>query len=178
MFIDVCFPDKNEASFIEIAKKLGTDGLCFVYPDKRSCDVSSSLKIYNASSKNGKYLFSSNLNLNQKNVIYYYEPQSEKKSFHSPLKEITQVTMNSIAERSGIFGISFHQILRIGNFEEIAFTIKLARKANVPIFIASFGRTPYSMRDCKTLRSIINLICSHSDIIVNSTNVLDQFLSK
>ena len=36
MFIDVCFPNKNEKDFVNTAKKLNTGGLIFVYDDTNS----------------------------------------------------------------------------------------------------------------------------------------------
>lgn len=35
MFIDIVFPDGNEAEFISMAERLGYSGLCFVYDDKK-----------------------------------------------------------------------------------------------------------------------------------------------
>ena len=38
MFQDICFVKNNEKEFIDIALKLGTKSLIFVYPDKKSFD--------------------------------------------------------------------------------------------------------------------------------------------
>lgn len=38
MFVDIVFPDNNEKKFIEIAEKLGIEGLCFVYNIKNKKD--------------------------------------------------------------------------------------------------------------------------------------------
>ena len=41
MFYDIVFPKNNEKDFIDMAERLGIDGLCFVYPyaDKKSVDA-------------------------------------------------------------------------------------------------------------------------------------------
>ncbi len=38
MFVDIIFPDKNEKRFIEMAEKLGIEGLCFAYNLKNKKD--------------------------------------------------------------------------------------------------------------------------------------------
>ena len=44
MFVDIVFPNRNEKRFLEIAKKLGYDGICFVYEFKEKQDFSESEK--------------------------------------------------------------------------------------------------------------------------------------
>jgi len=51
MFIDIVFPDKNEKKFIERAKLLGYEGLCFVYQQQNQNKLNKSSEVKKISKK-------------------------------------------------------------------------------------------------------------------------------
>lgn len=44
MYVDIVFPNNNEKKFLELAPKLGYDGLCFVYEFKTKKDFAEQIK--------------------------------------------------------------------------------------------------------------------------------------
>jgi hypothetical protein len=124
MFVDVCFPKGNEEEFIGVARLIGTDALCFIYDkvpkiDNAPSALTKEFRTYVGSTKQGsRILFSDNLVLSQKNVIFYYIPKKEESRFNMPIRSITQVTLNNIKEHNGCIGISLSGLIRSRCFEE------------------------------------------------------------
>lgn len=186
MFIDICFPKNNENEFIEIAKKLSTKALCFVYDDYRKIKVlkSTKIKIYNAintiSDKkiNMNYFqFSNDLKLiSNKKIINYIDETSLKiRNFHIPIKDITQVHMKEYRDKNKILGISFNSIFTKKDndlIEKLTFIIKLAQKYNVDVFIASFAQSPFFLRSNNELKSFARILKMNLLLIKKNNELL------
>ena len=158
MFIDICYPDKNEERFLAVASKIGTKQVCFVY-DKIPKNKDLLPETFVAGTKQGsRILFTEDLNLSQKNVFYVYIPKKEDRKFNTPNRTITQVTLNGIKERGGCLGISISGLLDSGRYEEAEYIVRLAIKCKVELFCASFAKSPYDLVPEKGQLSIMRLL--------------------
>lgn len=190
MFVDVCFPNKNEKDFINVANKLKTKGLVFVYTNKetsqKSFVKSGKLKTYSGLLLNEKnkqsgsfdVVFTNNfiaVKKSHKKTVYFYDNPNEKHSFHAPLKSINQVIIKDIQKNNAMVALSFHYLLNCKKnpriFEELKFIVKLCEKYNVKMCIASFARLPIE------LRSKIDLISMARFLGMNTKNVKKSFSS-
>ena len=196
MFIDVCFPNKNEKDFVNTAKKLNTGGLIFVYDDTNSFQKnfieSTEIKTYSGlllSEKNRKkdpfdLCFSNTFSLGKnahKKTVYFHETDNEKHSFHAPLKSINQVIIKDIKKNNAMVALSFHQLLRCkknpGIFEELTFVVKLCEKYNVKMCIASFARLPTELRSKIDLISVLRFLGMNTKNVKKSFSSLHNFLT-
>ena len=159
MFIDVCYPNNNEKEFIEIAKKIGTKGLIFLYNQKKKINVqktNADFCLYYATydkKDNSVLFFDKNLNqknTKRKNVIYFFEgPFEGKKNFHVPMKEFTQVFIKDIVNNDKFIGVSCSYFLnstKNDDFEKLTYFFTLINKYNVNIFLGSFAKKPFDLR--------------------------------
>jgi RNase P/RNase MRP subunit p30 len=185
MFIDVCFPNKNEEKFIEVAKKLKTDGLIFVY--NKSNDSKYKFNTFQAQLnkyEKNKIIISNELVPNytkKNNIIFYYNGlKDEKKNFFQPLKNVNQVFFKQIKNKP--FGISFSYLINNSYkddiFEKYKYLITLGQKYNVKLFISSFAKTPFELRSKNELSAIFSLLKIKSNFQKNSFSILDNFLNK
>jgi len=171
MFIDVCFPKNNEKEFIEIAEKLGTNGLVFLYDVKTKIpDIKENkIKIWqfyinnNPSYNKKNIVFRNNLKkiTKKKQIIYFYDGfEKIKKNFHAPSKNITQVNIKTLKEQENLFGISFNHILNCSSeeIEIVKFIVRLCSKYKLKIFFASFAEKPELLRAKSELLGIVKEI--------------------
>lgn len=172
MFQDVCFPKNNEEEFVEIAKKLGTGCLIFVYEfinfkdldEKRKKlseinDIKVDIgvlvndKTVEKLQKSDDYVFartpSKNLIESKKTYILFdFEMQDKPDFLHHRNSGLNQVIANAMKEK--ILGISFSTYLNsinkgvmLGRMKQ---NVKIAKKYGVKTFILSFAKHPYELR--------------------------------
>lgn len=171
MFVDVCIPKNNEEEFIEIAKKLGTKGLCFIGSDKKYVDFLT----FNGSFSKRKIIFEPiKKNIINKKRIYYYVP-NKSKSFHYP-SDLTQVTIKKIKEDQSIILIPIYEINE-KNIEEIVFLINISKKYKVDLGFASFAKSPHELKSKEDLISLAKTLKMNSAQINNSFSCLNKFCS-
>jgi len=170
MFIDVCFPNKNESEFIRIAGRLSTKSLLFVYDD--TADIKKTqdgfiLKYYGLhfSRKNNRKnpillydRFETDL---IPGALYYFRGEEGKRKFNAPFP-ISQVKIKEFKEKGCMLGISFDYLLSsVYNpdiIEKVCFFIGLCNKYKVRVFFASFAKAPYRLRGRRELESILRFI--------------------
>ena len=77
MFVDIAFPERNEKKFIDIAKKLGTKNLIFVYKNVPELNiVSKGVKIYFGLLTDGK-------KRNKKEILVFRSSPKNRKVLES-----------------------------------------------------------------------------------------------
>ena len=195
MFIDICYPKKNERKFIEIAKKLNTKALCFVYREEKNVSkVDSDIQLYHALEikntnklkklKDIDFFVSSKISRNipnKKKIVYYYSPGTKTKSFHYPIDK-SHVLFKELKEKDILVGLSFNEILKCTKFpaiiEKTAFFLKLCEKYKVKVFIGSFADTPYELRSRKDLEAVLDVLKLTNKSIKKATHNLHSFLEK
>jgi hypothetical protein len=177
MFIDVCYPDRNEKEFIKVAGALGTKKLCFLYDSPKTIESH-----YSASYKQRGNVFSF-LDIEKKipymkNYIYCLHGLcQEKKHFNKPTKLLTQVYMKEI--KGSVIGISFNEILtNPKELEKMIFLARLAKKYGLPLFIASFARTPFQLRQKEDLLSFSRFVTGDHALAKKSLDVLFSRLTE
>lgn len=186
MFQDVCFPKNNEQEFIDIAKKLGTKSLIFVYEftnfkdldeKKKKLSEIKSIKVdlgvmvndktVEKLQKNDDYIFartpSKNLIESKKTYILFdFEMQDKPDFLHHRNSGLNQVIANEMKDK--ILGISFSTYLNsinkgiiLGRMKQNA---KIAKKYKVKTFVLSFAKHPYELRsehELEAFKKIINI---------------------
>ena len=196
MFVDVCFPKENEKEFVDVANKLKTYGLIFVYNDKetsqKSFVKSGKLKTYsglllkdkNKQSGSFDLVFTTTFAVGKKlhkKMVYFYEKYGEKHSFHAPIKSINQVIIKDIKKNNSMVALSFYQLLNcVKNprlFEELTFIVKLCEKYNVKLCIASFAHSPLELRSESDLMSLSKFFGMHTKNVKKSVSSLRSFLT-
>jgi RNase P/RNase MRP subunit p30 len=177
--MDIVFPKGNEEKFIETAKKLRYNSLCFVYNIK---DFSSIKKDYdfdikygvicsekdtNKAKKLSKLVFVKSpinprhLIENNKGIIVFdLELSNDKDSLHQKRSGLNHILCSLCTKNDITIGFSFDSLLNIIFLKRevvlgrIAANIGLCRKYKVETIIGSFARDPYEMRDYNDLKSL------------------------
>jgi hypothetical protein len=186
MFVDVCFPDNNEQQYIDIALRLKTDGLCFVYQKKRVSINETRLKVFSALLADRSLIkgfdayFTYKMPLIAKKIIYIYEGQQSRRNYFTP-SSLTQVAIKEIKNSSGALGISFNYLLKCaknpGIFEEVSFVAGLCCKYKLDMFIASFATSPYELRGKTELVAICRFMGMNTSIQKLCVNKLSALLN-
>jgi len=186
MFQDVCFPKNNEQEFVEIAKKLGTDSLIFVYEFtnmkdlekiKQNFSVISDFKVDIGLLVNDKtiqklqntnhYIFaktpSKNLIESKKTYILYdFELQDKPDFLHHRNSGLNQVIANEVKEKGNILAFSFSTYLNSLNkgviIGRMKQNAKISKKYKLNNFVLSFAKHPYELRSKHELESFRKLI--------------------
>jgi RNase P/RNase MRP subunit p30 len=169
MFVDVCFPNKNEEKFIEIAKKLKTKSLCFVYdsPSKAKMIENKKIKIYYgflSGRVGGSLNFSSDFPagiFSMKNTVFFIRDfKHDKRSFFTPLSSINQVIIKEVCakENSLAFGLPLMTKSKMHpkKISQLSFVMGLCEKYNVTSIIGSFAYSPFELRSEKELFTLFN----------------------
>lgn len=172
MFIDIAIPSGNEEKFIEVAKKLDTKELIFLYEDKKNMEKanlsdSEDFKIYTGlivqknNIQKGKQDFNfapaKRQFFENKHLDYVFEAEQEEKKDHLHYRKsgLNQIRCNLANKKEIIIGFSFNQLLKENNKEIILGRMmqnaKLCRKYGCEAKIASFARNPYELRYRKDL---------------------------
>ncbi|MBC8500265.1 MAG: hypothetical protein ISS25_04665 [Nanoarchaeota archaeon] len=175
MFIDVAIPSGNEEEFIERAKKLGTNGIIFLYEKDKKENVekvkklnSKDFQVYSAilvkdkvSKKKYDFIFSkgSRAHFENKNidVIFGLEEQFKKDNYHYRNSGLNHVLCVLAKEKKIIIAFSFNSVLNAKDkgliLGRMMQNVKLCKKYKVKTMIASFARKPSESRFWKDLIS-------------------------
>jgi len=181
MNIDVVFPDGNEKSFIELAVKLGYDGLCLVYRyknfnKKRFDDMEREVKgiklffgllaraeevkkaknvselVFVKSSDKDRAVIERN-----KAVFLYGLESLAKRDFIHHRAGLNQVLCKLAYKNNVMIGFSLSDILmssgvdRANILGRIMHNVRLCRKYKVKTFIGSFAMKPFGMSSAHDL---------------------------
>lgn len=168
--IDFVFPNSNEKEFSEIAKELGFDKLCFVYPfssfPKNAEYIPNTTRaVFCKASelpkarKLAKFVIvdSSDADRNviekqQFDIITNLEGIARSDSTHFRRSGLNQVLCTLLNKRKKTVAFNLNALLRankglrviiLGRFAQ---NVMLCRKYKVKILLASFARTLYEMR--------------------------------
>jgi|TARA_B100000315_G_scaffold257924_2_gene308410 hypothetical protein len=179
MFIDVVLPNKNESEFVSQAKKLGADGLIFLYKkdDKNNFDfvkkfsdekffVFSGLIVKDKFLKKYDYLFSlgSRKNFENKKLDFVFEIEKNNCRDHTHYRNsgLNQVLCKLSKDKNITIFFSFNSLLNAKNNSLILGRMmqnaKLCKKYSVNVKIASFARKPSELRYWKDLISFGKVI--------------------
>ncbi len=175
MFIDVALPKGDEKEFVKQAKKLGTEGLIFLYEklDKGVLDEVKSLetskfKIYtalmsgsNPEKKKADYLFSTGArnHFESKRVdcIYEVEKGTKKDSYHYRHSGLNQVLAKLLFEKKINLCFSFNLVLTARNKPSVMGKMMqnavLCNKYKCKSQAYSFARKPSQLRGRYDLES-------------------------
>jgi hypothetical protein len=157
---DICFPKNNEEKYVEIARKLSIESLIFVYerePVKTEGHCNGLLVRDNVKGKADFFFSKLPAKTVRKNIIYFFEGTEEKRSFHFPMRSITQVGVKEL--RNSVVGISFNHILKNpAGFERLSHFVRMCNKYKVNMFVASFARHPFELRGKRELMAFSKLI--------------------
>ncbi|MEM3373722.1 MAG: hypothetical protein QXE31_00730 [Candidatus Woesearchaeota archaeon] len=171
-FIDTCFPNNNESLFIEVAKKIETNGLIFIYEknynqnEKKFEKKNNEIIIYNFILKKDIFLFNDNIK-NLKNKLCFIGDK-----FKLP-DRLTQVYVKNIKENNIKLIIS-PKILKINSYElnKYILFLKLCKKYNVDLYISSLAENPYELKEKRLLFSFMNFITKDTCYSKKSLNLI------
>jgi len=164
MFIDVCYPNNNEEEYIELAKKLSTDALFFIYEKNIKSISKPTFKIY--SGLRGDFPYACFLY----NKRTYFILDGDKRINHVLIKELKPCWV----------GISFNKLINkqmTKSIENISLAIRLCKKYKVNLFIASFAKTPHELRSKKELLSLAECAGMDKNNIVKALELLDKSIN-
>ena len=177
MFTDVCVPNGNEKEFIEIAERLKTKSLLFIYEknlplQKEIEELKQSTKInIQFGSKDKKIKGTSTIfaigerkNVENKNIkfLYGFEELERKDSFHYKRSGVNQVIAKLLKKKEKVFVIDFERILKSKNISSQLGRLKqnliLAKKYDFEVMICSFATKPMNLRSELQLKSILKAL--------------------
>ncbi|MFA6074094.1 MAG: hypothetical protein WC758_08305 [Candidatus Woesearchaeota archaeon] len=175
MFIDVCLPKDNEEKFIEIAEKLGTSGLLFLY-DKQEKNLSglrekTKLKLYaglivktNTNKPGIMFAKGEQQNMENRNLrfMYDFEEIEQKDSFHYRRSGANQVLANIMKEKNKVMVFDMEKIFTSLRQKEFLLgrmtqNLMLAKKYKLDTIICSFATKPENLRAEKEYASLIRV---------------------
>ena len=166
--IDFVFPNKNEKEFIYMSEQLGFNKLCFIYSLKefqdlklegtysailcKSCEIQKARQLSKIilveSSENNRHV----IEKGQFEIIFNLETDSKKDLTHSKRSGLNQVLAKIIEKKKKVVGFNFNLLLKSNKGSRVNFlgrmsqNIKICRKYQLKMLIASFARFPYEMR--------------------------------
>ena len=180
--IDVVFPNKNEAEFIEMAKKLGISALIFAY--KNPSEFS---KHTNALFVEPKHIQKArNLGVlsicpasrealeRGADIVYGFELLEPKDHTHYRSSGMNQVLCAIAAEKKVRIGFSLAEIFsytgqkRAMLLGRIMQNIRFCQKFKTPMKIASFATEPYGMRAPKDVAALFSQLGMSAGQIQNA----------
>jgi len=181
MYVDIVFPNNNEEEFISMAFKLGYNGLCFVYIDIKDTDKIKE-KIDNLQKntkinlffgfkceeikkiKNNLTFIKSSYNIQKTlekgkfDVLYGTEDVFKKDYIHHRASGLNHVLCKLAFKNKVMIAFSLNSILRSREkpklLGRITQNIKLCRKYNIKMILASFALEPFEMRAYHDLISL------------------------
>ena len=191
---DICIPEGNEEDFIEIATRLGTKALLFLYEPKKERDITKidnkGIKIYTANlilkntNKQGLNFASANLQtIENKHISHLYDFESfeEKDNHHYRRSGMNQAIAKKIKEQNKTMIISVEQIITnkephkiIGRVQQ---NLELAKKYKLQIAIASMAQKPENMRPEKEMQALIKTL-GHEEIAKRAIQEITKQLEK
>ncbi len=176
--IDIVFPNKNEEEYIQIAKRLGLEGIVFVYKDKKEFYTKeTAIPITNAllvEPKNVRKAHDSNLMAicsasreaieRGADIVFGFELLEAKDPTHYRAGGLNQVLCKLATEKKVQIGFSFSTILNYTGQKRaillgrIAQNITFCKKYKTPIRIASFATNPWEMRGAQDIKALFSTL--------------------
>lgn len=153
MFVDIVIPHRNEHEYIEMAKRLGIDGLVFV-----GKKVKTDFKIFYVNVKESTGNDRGLIERGGFDVLYNVEAKQKKDFMHQRGSGLNHILCKLMVKKGICLGFNFSKVLGsspvtrgkiLGKMKQ---NFKLCKKYGVPTLIASFARSPYQMRSAHDLR--------------------------
>ncbi len=159
MFIDVCFPNNNEDTFIEIAKKLGVPAILFIYHDKKTLknvniDASkgSVVQYFGTIEKKEGFLISVRVgDYNKKLLLWNIEDKNVITQVH--VKEVSMKNFPVVLPLSTLYAKR-----RLDLLQKYSLIFRLCQKYKVTTVAASCAESPYELRSEKEIYSLVKTI--------------------
>jgi RNase P/RNase MRP subunit p30 len=186
MFQDICFPKNNEKEFVEVAIKLGTKALIFVYDfkDMKTFEAQKNELLKIKEIKAGIGILSDEKSINrlpdtddyvfvktaakhlieQKKsyILYDFEEQAKNDFLHHRNSGLNHVMCQIMKEKGKIIGVSFSALLNARSkgliLGRMQQNARLSKKFKLKIIIASFAKTPYELRAEHEIKSFEKII--------------------
>ena len=176
--IDIVFPDGNEKEFIEMAKRLGYSGICFVYNNPKKIEIKSNLKIISGTICKNKIkksdlilLESNNRTLIKKKPDAVFNIEGSRDFIHQRDSGLDHVICKEMHKFGVNYAISFSNILNSDDKERligrIMQNIMLCNKYKVEVLIASFAKHAYEMRNIQDLISFARTLGVQKPVSLN-----------
>ncbi|HME87260.1 MAG TPA: RNase P subunit p30 family protein [Candidatus Nanoarchaeia archaeon] len=157
---DYVIANGNEKEFIAIAEKLGYTELVFIDGTlpmiKSKIKLSTSKRIAKSDSSKDRML------IEGKRIDILYDLELEKRKDHTHFRNsgMNQVIAKLMKEKNVSYGVSVSQLLHANPEQKANIlgrmlqNIKICKKYKVSIVLASFGKSPFDMRDPKDLVAV------------------------
>lgn len=188
MFVDLCYPSGDESRFLDIAKRLGTKKLCFIYPSaklakNKPCAIEVQKKQVNC--QPGTILLTGNTSrakLNDKHILIYYgfESNSKKDKTHYRNSGLDQVSLALM--KSKYYAFSPNRILNSADpailFGRISQNARLMKKYKTNLLLASLAETPEELRPLDELRAMARVLGFSEMQVQEAGENLDIILKK
>lgn len=185
-FLDICFieDEKNEEQFIEIGKKLNTDGLIFIYNKEKHIKEKNILNLkekVNLDKKEGKKkdIITKKIFLN-KDIYAFNDSNKKNKLIFIPenykFENFNHVFVKSLKENNKTIGIKYDFLKK--NYYDLSkylLFLRLCEKYDVDLFIGSFAKSPYELKQKKLLYSLFNIIIRDNKYSKKSLYVLYNY---
>lgn len=185
MKTDIVFPKGNEREFLDNAKRLGFEALCFVYdrlPPNEIKDENIRVLVAIKQQKKGFLWFSDNVvDINHRNLdlAYGFETSEKKNSLREIKSGLNQVVCKQAVQNGVKYGFSFNQMLnakdRMMIFGRVRQNIKLCRKYKVGMAIASFATKPEEMRAYHDLVAFFVVLGMHPSDAKKALSAVGKF---
>jgi len=200
IFVDVCIPKDNELEFIQIAQRLGTKGLLFLYCDEKlekeqiqkvsSLQKDTKVKLYtgllilkNTNKPGITFAKAEQQNIENRNLkfMFDFEEQEEKDSFHYRRSGANQVLCNIMKDKNKVFVLDMEKIITSKQKEKLLGRMQqnlmLIKKYKLDSIICSFSTKPENLRAEKEYSSFIRAL-GYEEIAKRATANLHRILEE
>ena len=190
MKIDIVFPKNNEKKFIELAEKLGWEGLCFVYKEtinKKLLEeiiTKTKLKIFIAGKKGILKIAKSTekdqriLEKSAPDVLYGMEFFAKKDPMHFRSSGLNQVLCKLAKKNKVVIAVPLKPIIDSKDktliLGRIIQNITLCKKYKVMHAISSFAEKPYEMKSPNDMISFMVSLGMAIPEAKKSVNILGE----
>ncbi|MCC7574053.1 hypothetical protein KO361_00475 [Candidatus Woesearchaeota archaeon] len=198
-FTDICIPNGNEQEYIDIAKKLKTTSIIFLYEPKKqpkkeyleelkqknpNTKITTANLILKNTNKTGMNFAKANLQtIENKHVTHIYDLESieEKDNHHYRRSGMNQALAKKIKEQNKTIIISTEQLITnkepqkiIGRIQQ---NLELIKKYELKIAIASLATKPENMRAQEEQKSLIRTL-GHESTAKKAITEINKNLNK
>lgn len=177
-FTDICIPKENEQEYIDVARKIGTTSILFLYePKKHNSELkkiqekNSDIKIYTANliqkntNNQGINFAKANLgNIENKHITHIYDLEliEEKDNHHYRRSGMNQAIAKKIKEQNKTIIINTETLITskepskiIGRIQQ---NLELIKKYDIKLAIASIATKPENMRGKQEQKALIKTL--------------------
>ena len=162
MSFDIVIPRKNESDFIDMAIKLGIEGLIFVYQkanDFKTKKIQVEIGVFVKQKRDPKWLTFSNkggrhvFEKQKPHVVFGFESEAKKDHTHYKKSGLDDVLCRLAYQNKITIGFSFSDALKKGVMARMKQNIRFCRKYKVNMVLASFAQNPWQMRSPHDLKA-------------------------